>query len=249
MSEHSGNGLDAFGQKDIAPNLIAYMEGNPLSSPAIFLDRDGVINRNRPDHVKAWREFEFLPGVLRALRALAQVPWPIVVISNQSAIGRGLVRRTTVEAIHRRMLTHIRRAGGRIDRVFYCPHRPEDGCPCRKPRPGLLLQAQAALKLDLRRSLFIGDAATDVLAALAVGAYPILVQTGRGSQQLALLRQQHITGFRIADDLADAVAWILEQCLAAGSHFPGQGRTGTVETAGSPGFVIHHSSSHPPSSV
>lgn len=179
--------------------------------PAIFLDRDGVINYNRPDHVKSWAEFVFLPGVLEALRCLASLEWPIIVISNQAAIGRGLVSRETVDEIHHRMIKAVREAGGRIDDVFYCPHRPEDACVCRKPRPGLLLRAAKCLRLDLERSFLVGDAESDVLAARAVNCQPVLVKTGRGVDHLALLSQQNVDDLYIADDLGDAVGWILNQ--------------------------------------
>jgi D-glycero-D-manno-heptose 1,7-bisphosphate phosphatase len=177
--------------------------------PAIFLDRDGVINRNRTDHVKSWAEFEFLPGVLDALRQLAQLEWPIVVISNQAIVGRGLVSRQTIDEISEQMTSVVWSRGGRIDKVLYCPHRPEDHCECRKPRPGLLLRAASEMDLDLPRSFFVGDAESDVLAAQAVGCRPVLVKTGRGSGQMTVLRQSNVVGYYLADDLFDAVSWIL----------------------------------------
>jgi len=177
--------------------------------PAIFLDRDGVINRNRTDHVKSWAEFEFLPGVLDALRQLAQLEWPVVVISNQAIVGRGLVSRQTIDEIGEQMTSVVWSRGGRIDRVLYCPHRPEEHCECRKPRPGLLLSAASEMDLDLPHSFFVGDAESDVLAAQAVGCRPVLVKTGRGFGQLAVLRQSNVMGYYLADDLAEAVNWIL----------------------------------------
>ncbi len=182
-----------------------------MMHPAIFLDRDGVINRNRLDHVKAWSEFEFLPGALAALRRLAQLKWPIVVVSNQAMIDRGLVSHAAVDEINRSMCLAIQQAGGRIDAVFYCPHRPDENCVCRKPRPGLLRKAAAQLQLDLTQSFLIGDADSDILAAQAVGCRSILVKTGRGLAHLTLLRRQDIQSFHIADDLSSAVDWILRE--------------------------------------
>jgi D-glycero-D-manno-heptose 1,7-bisphosphate phosphatase len=179
-----------------------------MKRPAIFLDRDGVINRNRPDHVKAWDEFEFLPGVLEALARLAGVGLPVLVISNQGAIGRGLTTQAAVDEINRRMAAEIRAAGGRIDDVLCCPHRPEDGCACRKPRPGLLLQAAERWDLDLAASVLVGDAETDILAAQRAGCRPLLVLTGRGAEQLAVLRAAGRDGFLVAGDLPAAVDWI-----------------------------------------
>ena len=182
-----------------------------VTRPAVFLDRDGVINRDRADYVKSWEEFVFLTGVLEALRHLADLGWPVVVVSNQAGVARGVVDRSVVDEIHARMVASVRDAGGQIDEVFFCPHGPDDACECRKPRPGLLLQAADRLALDLRASVLIGDGANDVLAARAVGCSAVLVKTGRGAEQLDLLRQGGVDGFQVAEDLAEAVEWILSQ--------------------------------------
>ncbi len=145
---------------------------------AVLLDRDGVINRELGRPVLAWDEFEFLPGVLRALQALAGLPIPIVVVSNQAAIGRGWVGAATVNDIHRRMTRAIQDAGGRVDEVVYCPHTPEADCPCRKPRPGLLLGAARKHRFDLARAVMVGDSYRDIQAAQAAGAVPIMVRSG-----------------------------------------------------------------------
>lgn len=116
---------------------------------AILLDRDGVINQKRADYVKSWQEFQLLPGVLAALRRLATLPIPIVVITNQSAIGRGLVALATVAAMHDQLAQVVHTAGGRLDGFFVCPHHPTAGCACRKPQPGLLLQAARHFGFDL----------------------------------------------------------------------------------------------------
>ena len=187
-----------------------------MRQPAVFLDRDGVINYNRYDYVKLWNEFAFLPGALAALGRLAALGWPVVVVSNQAAIGRGLVGRETVEEINRQMLREVRAAGGRIDEVLYCPHGPDDGCDCRKPQPGLLRSAAGRLELDLSASFLVGDAESDVLAAREAGCRPVLVKTGRGHDQLALLRSHGVDGFQVADDLAAAVDWIAAQALVFG---------------------------------
>ncbi len=184
-------------------------------TPAIFLDRDGVINANRSDYVKSWAEFEFLPGALAAIRALSTLNWPIIVVTNQSAVGRGIIPPTVVEDIHRRMLAAIRRAGGRITEVRYCPHHPDEGCGCRKPRPGMLRAAAQRWGIDLQRSVLVGDAMSDILAAHAVGATPILVLTGRGPEQLTALRNADIDHFHLVPDLPAAVEWLLGHPLLA----------------------------------
>jgi D-glycero-D-manno-heptose 1,7-bisphosphate phosphatase len=178
---------------------------------AVFLDRDGVINYNRNDYVKQWAEFQFLPGALNALSRLSASPLIVVVVTNQSAVGRGLLNILDLEHIHAQMSRIIRENGGRIDRVFYCPHHPEDNCACRKPRPGLLEQAACALNIDLTCSYLIGDAVSDIQAAQAAGCFPLLVLTGRGAaarQALALHQQNRC---QIVPDLPAAVDWILQK--------------------------------------
>jgi D-glycero-D-manno-heptose 1,7-bisphosphate phosphatase len=150
---------------------------------AIFLDRDGVICKNRPDHVKNWSEFEFLPGVKKSLATLSRLGLPIIIVTNQAVIGRGMVTVETLEDIHRRMVAEIATHGGRIDRLIYCPHHPEDECDCRKPKPGMLLQAAAEMGIDLTQSYLIGDATSDIQAGQQVGCHTFLVLTGRGVEQ------------------------------------------------------------------
>lgn len=190
-----------------------------LASPTaagVLLDRDGVINWNRPDYVKSWEEFTFLDGALVALRALATSPFRVAVVTNQSAINRNLVSRQTVEGIHSRMVEEIKRAGGRVDRVLYCPHRPDEGCDCRKPRTGLVFQAQSELGLDLARSYLVGDSMEDVEAARASGCFPILVRTGRGEAAARELASARATVPAVVKDLAAAVAFIQNRLVTAG---------------------------------
>jgi D-glycero-D-manno-heptose 1,7-bisphosphate phosphatase len=176
-----------------------------MPKAAVFLDRDGVINRDRPDYVKSWEEFEFLPGVLEAFRVLASGPYQVVVISNQSCIGRGLAGRETVDEIHARMTEAVRRSGGRIDAVYYCPHRPDEDCPCRKPRPGLLLKAARELDIDLAASWLVGDDLKDLETAKAAGVRSVLVRTGHG-RDLPETRLARVSyPFDVFEDLLEAV--------------------------------------------
>lgn len=181
-----------------------------MSQPAVFLDRDGVLNVNRSDHVKGWEEFEFLPGAIEAMRQLTRLRVPLVVVTNQAAIGRRLVPRERVDEIHRRMGAELRRAGARLDDVCCCPHDPRDGCGCRKPAPGLLLDAASRLSLDLSRSIFIGDAESDIAAGLRAGCRTILVLTGRGQAALRAIRRDPALAQpdEIAPDLRAAVPLI-----------------------------------------
>ena len=175
---------------------------------AIFLDRDGVINANRADHVKRWDEFVFLPRSLDALRRIATSEFIVLVATNQAAIARGLTTEAAVRDIHARMTVEVGRAGGRIDAVYYCPHHPDENCDCRKPRLGLYRQGAREWNLDLTRSYVVGDAMADIVAAQGIGATPLLVLTGRGNEQHAALRENNHAGYHVVDDLMSAVEWI-----------------------------------------
>ncbi len=175
---------------------------------AVFLDRDGVINANRPDHVKTWSEFEFLERTPQALSILARLPFAAVVITNQAAIHRHLTTEENVRDIHVRMRAAIERAGGCIDAVYYCPHTPDEKCSCRKPQPGMYLHAAGDLDLNLERSYVIGDARADAEAARAIGARPILVLSGRDCDRRSLGCGDCATNCTVVNDLFDAVEWI-----------------------------------------
>lgn len=177
---------------------------------AIFLDRDGVINENRHEYVKSWAEYVFLPNVFGPLKRIAQSDYKVVVVSNQSPIGRGILPKSTVDEINFRMKSEIERHGGRIDAIFYCPHAPDDHCTCRKPAPGLFLQAAQKLHIDLVKSYLIGDAVSDVDAALNAGCKPIFVMTGRGAEQVKILQQRgYDKNVSVVQDLAAAITLIL----------------------------------------
>lgn len=173
--------------------------------PAIFLDRDGVIIENRADYVKSAAEVRFLPGALEALASAARWAGPLIVVTNQSAVGRGLLTLAAAEGINAYVRDRVEAAGGRLDAILMCPHAPQAGCACRKPRPGLLLRAAEAYALDLQAAALIGDALTDVQAAHAAGARALLVRTGRGAQQSAELAAAGLGHVPVLDDLAAAL--------------------------------------------
>jgi len=180
---------------------------SPELHPAVFLDRDGVLIENRDEYVLSWADVVILPGALEALAKASRSSYKIVIVTNQSAIGRGLISRSMAEEINHQLLKKIKAAGGRVDGVFMCPHRPEDSCTCRKPQPGLLFQAAQALSLDLSRSILIGDALSDITAGQAAGiAQTILVQTGRGKSQVLRAEAGHLKPFLVYGTLADALA-------------------------------------------
>jgi D-glycero-D-manno-heptose 1,7-bisphosphate phosphatase len=170
--------------------------------PAIFLDRDGVLIENRSDYIRDWSQVRIFPAALHVLSHSAVRNYKIVIVTNQSAVGRGLISLETANEINNRLVNLIHHHGGRVDRVYMCPHKPEADCFCRKPKPGLLLQAAKELALDLQRSWMIGDAWSDVQAGEAAGMRgTILLKTGRGTEQLLQARLEKVTGNLVFDNL------------------------------------------------
>lgn len=150
----------------------------------VILDRDGVINFDSDQFIKSPDEWRPIPGSLEAIARLNQAGFRVVVASNQSGVGRGLFDMATLNAIHAKMHKLTASVGGRIDAVFFCPHAADSKCACRKPRPGLFLEIGSRLHMDLKGTFAVGDGLRDVEAALAVGAKPILVRTGKGLKTL-----------------------------------------------------------------
>ena len=177
----------------------------------VFLDRDGVINRDSPDYIKRLEEFEFLPGSLEALRRLTERGFTCMVITNQSAPARGLMTPEALAAIHRRLCADVATAGGRILDIFTCPHLPADGCSCRKPQPGLLYAAQRKYGIDFSSAAMIGDSAKDIECALNAGVRTtVLVQTGNGEKAAREFSARGLCPDFIAQDLNRAVDWIVK---------------------------------------
>jgi D-glycero-D-manno-heptose 1,7-bisphosphate phosphatase len=178
--------------------------------PALFLDRDGVIIENRQNYVRSWADVEIFSQAISALARAARTPYKLVIVTNQSAIGRGLLPAETAGEINRRLVQEIEQAGGRVDGIFVCPHTPQEQCDCRKPQPGLILQAAKALSVDLSRSILIGDALSDLQAGLAAGIPRVaLVRTGRGAGQALAPEAASLAPFPVFDTLAEAVESLL----------------------------------------
>lgn len=172
----------------------------------IFLDRDGVINKDPGfgGYIKSWKEFEFLPDSLNALVKLNQAGFEVIVISNQAGVAKGLYALQDLDEISRNMLREVEKAGGKIRAVHYCPHRDEDDCDCRKPKTGLFSQATQGLEVDFTDTFFVGDNRRDILAAKAIGARSIFVLSGNTKLQDLDVRPDFI-----ARDLSEAVDKII----------------------------------------
>jgi len=178
--------------------------------PALFLDRDGVIIENRSNYVRAWSDVSIYPQAIEALIKVKPTGDKTIIITNQSAVGRGLISPEIAQEINLRLIEEIQSAGGRIDGLFMCPHAPHDNCACRKPQPGLILEAADSLSLDLSRSILVGDALSDIMAGQSAGVGKnVLVRTGRGDAQSTIALADQIPPFLIYDTLADALSELI----------------------------------------
>jgi len=148
----------------------------------IILDRDGVINYDSDQFIKSPDEWRPIPGSLEAIAKLNQWGWRVVVATNQSGVGRGLFGMDTLNAIHEKMVKTLAQVGGRIDAIFFCPHAADSTCECRKPKPGMLRQIAERFNTSLDGVPVVGDSLRDLQAAVAVGAQPYLVLTGKGQK-------------------------------------------------------------------
>lgn len=178
---------------------------------AVFLDRDGTINVDVV-HCSRIEDFHVLPGVPEAIARLNRAGLKVVVVTNQSAVARGLITLEGLEALHDYMRSELARLGSaRLDAIYYCPHGPWDGCDCRKPKPGMLLRAAQEMGLDLGASYMVGDADSDMQAGAAAGCKTVFLSP---KGLLPGLAQPDHT----ARDLADAVQWVLKDAAQAAPH-------------------------------
>ena len=148
----------------------------------IILDRDGVINEDSDQFIKNTSEWKPIPGSLEAIAKLNHAGYRVVVASNQSGIGRGLLDMGALNAINDKMYRVLAQVGGRIDALFYCPHAAEANCDCRKPKPGMFIDIAQRFNVDLAGVPSVGDSLRDLQAAVTAGAQPMLVLTGKGAK-------------------------------------------------------------------
>jgi len=179
--------------------------------PAVFLDRDGTI-AEEVGYLNHVSRFHMFPFAGQAIRQLNHAKLPVIVITNQSGVARGYFPESLVGDVHELMTTQLAEEGAHIDALYYCPHKGDDACDCRKPNPGMLERAAREHGLDLRRSFVVGDRYGDIELAHGVGARGIMVRTGYGEGEI----QWHSSNWPappdfIADDLAAAAEWIVKQ--------------------------------------
>lgn len=173
---------------------------------AVFLDRDGVINKKAPNgrYITSWQEFEFLPGVAEAIRRLNQHGFKVIVVSNQRGIARGMMSEEELLEIHRRMLAELERSAARIDAIYYCPH-DQGECRCRKPEVGLFRAAEGDFPgIAWEESFLIGDSWEDMEASRRLGCKGVLIRHGEeGSSRTPWHEASPIEG--VAGSLLEAV--------------------------------------------
>jgi len=179
----------------------------------IFIDRDGVINKDpggwtRYNYVTKWDEFFFIDGSIEALKRLKKAGYRIYLISNQGGISKGYFAQKDLNGINRKMLAEIKRGGGKIDQLYYCPHHDLDNCECRKPKTGLIEQAIRKKRVDIKNTFIIGDSLRDIEAGKRMDMKTILVLSGKTS--LSEIESWSIQPDCIKKDLLEAVEWILK---------------------------------------
>lgn len=155
----------------------------------VILDRDGVINEDSEEFIKSPEQWVPIPGSLEAIARLCRAEYRVVIITNQSGVGRGLLTLDTMNKIHTRMFELIRQKGGQVDALLFCPHAPDAGCDCRKPKPGMFNELARRLKINLTGLPAVGDSVRDLEAAVAAGAQPVLVETGKGVETLRAIER------------------------------------------------------------
>ena len=173
----------------------------------IILDRDGVINVDSDEFVKSADEWLPIPGSVEAIARLSRAGWTVAIATNQSGLARGLFNVASLEAMHEKMRSLIKQAGGQISMIVYCPHGPEDGCECRKPLPGLFQQIADYFHVSLADVPTVGDSLRDLQAGASLGCKPFLVRTGKGRRTEA---QTLPPGTQVFDSLADVAEHLLE---------------------------------------
>jgi D-glycero-D-manno-heptose 1,7-bisphosphate phosphatase len=172
--------------------------------PFILLDRDGTLNVER-HYLSDPDQLELYPGVISALKRLRALGYGLAVVTNQSGIARGYFTEATLERIHDRLRALLAEGGASVDGIYSCPHGPDQACDCRKPLPGMALQAQAEFGFDLKQAIVIGDKKADIDLGRAIGAATILVRTGWGADAE---KAGDCSPDVVVDDLLAAVKWI-----------------------------------------
>ncbi|MEX2213756.1 MAG: D-glycero-beta-D-manno-heptose 1,7-bisphosphate 7-phosphatase [Phycisphaeraceae bacterium] len=208
-------------ERDLINGKVARMNRRH-ARPAIFLDRDGVINEDHPDMVRTPDDFHLLPGVAEAVKKINKSDYVAVLVTNQPMIAKGFASEADLDAIHAKLDTLLGERGAYLDRIYYCPHHPEAGfegerielkieCDCRKPKAGMLTRAAKEMNIDLSRSAIVGDRSVDIEAGRRAGVRTVLVRTGQAGGDGKI----NVQPDDVADDLAQAVDLILSSAVSS----------------------------------
>jgi len=179
-----------------------------LTKKILLLDRDGVINFDSDEYVKSVEEWVAIPGSLEAIARASQLGFKVFVITNQSGLARGYFTEATLKAMHDKLIAGVTALGGQIAGIYYCPHGPDDGCDCRKPKAGMLRQIATEHHLDLSGVPLVGDSLRDLQCADAVAAQGILVRTGKGERTL-LKHAKELQDYPVFDNLQQFVDQVI----------------------------------------
>jgi len=177
----------------------------------LFIDRDGVVNKDpggwtKTNYVTDWKDFHFVSGTLEALKILKDKGIKVIVASNQGGVNKGLYTKDELSKVNALMLKEIEKAGGAIEEVFYCIHKDEDNCDCRKPKPGMLKMAAEKYGVDPKTTYFIGDAPKDISAGKRMGCKTVLVLSGKSSREE--IEDWEDKPDHVFDNLLEAVNWL-----------------------------------------
>lgn len=192
-------------------NFVNNKTGKSCNGKLILLDRDGVINFDSPDFIKSPEEWQPIPGSLKAIANLNKAGWTVAVVTNQSGLARGLFSLKQLSAMHHKMYRLLDKIGGCIDHLSFCPHHAKDHCSCRKPEPGMLIDISKRYQTSLSEVPFVGDSMKDLQAAVAAKAQPILVLTGKGTDTLQQLPENH--AIAVFQDLAEYSRYLINSAL------------------------------------
>lgn len=189
---------------------------NSKSNPLVILDRDGVINHDSAEFIKSTDEWLPIKGSLEAITQLSQNQYDVVIVTNQSGIGRGLLTTETLSRIHAKMIEQVQQLGGQIKAILFCPHHPDEDCECRKPKAGMYHELTQRLGNSYEGTYSVGDSTRDLIAAQVAGASPVLVKTGKGRKTLKEITSKpelSLSQTPVFDDLSAFAQALLNQKL------------------------------------
>lgn len=175
--------------------------------PLLLLDRDGVINHDSENYIRSLDDWRPIDGSLEAIARASQAGYQVAIVTNQSGLARGYFSLQTLNEIHAELRGRVAQLGGKIDAIAFCPHGPDDGCSCRKPSPGMVLELLSKLKTAPENAVMVGDSLRDLQAAAAAGVKPLLVRTGNGEKTLG--NADLLINTSVYDDLSEVVDRLL----------------------------------------